>query len=98
MPRPEEVRVLIERTGQAGLAQAVEKTVKVHEFGSSGKKGYYISLTHKAPKPDQYRHMTQGAIGEGNLLLGFTLLMNNPKAVDQQSILAMLSSAKQERK
>ncbi len=97
-PRPEDVRVLIEKSGKAALPQAVEKTVKVQEFGSKAKRGYYVALTHKAPRPDQFRHMTQGAIGEGNLLLGFTLLTNNPKAIDRGAVLTMLASAKQEGK
>ncbi len=97
IPQPEEIRSLVERSGRAALAQAVEKTLAVQEFGSEvGKKGYYVRLTDKAPKPGEYRYMTQGGIGEGNLLLVFTFLTNSETTTDQQAVLKILSSAKQE--
>lgn len=98
-PQSDEIRRVIEQSGRAALSQAVEKTLTIQEFGSEvGKKGYYVRMTDKAPKPDEYRYMTQGGIGEGNLLLMFTFLTNSATTADQQAVLTMLSSAKQDLK
>ena len=87
----------VAQISQAALVQAVEKTVEIKEFGAENKKGFYFRLTENTPKPNEWVYRTQGAIHEGNLLLIFTLLSNDPKTKEQQIVFNMLVSARQVR-
>jgi hypothetical protein len=57
--------------------------------------GYYFSITDKAPNPGEYRYMTGGSIGVGNLLLNFTILHRVKDAQTVRDALSLLREAKQ---
>ncbi|HUL31095.1 MAG TPA: hypothetical protein VLZ03_11640 [Thermodesulfobacteriota bacterium] len=84
----EKVQTYVEKLGQELLPNAVETKVESHEIKGTTNVGYYFSVTDKAPNPGEYRYMTRGAIGVGNLLLSFTILH---RVKDSQSVLDALS-------
>ena len=93
---PEHLLKIVRESGQLAASQSAEQKLDVKEFGPGNWKGYYYRLTDKAPRPNEYRYMTQGAMSEGTILFTFTFLTNSEKAFDQDQFLRLLSSAQLE--
>ncbi len=70
------VKKMVEHAAQTAREQAVEKSLTVKEFRSGAHVGYYFSATDRAPKEEEYKYMTQGMFGLGEMLLTFTILTN----------------------
>ncbi len=91
----EKVRALIEKDGQKLLSKTVETKIALQEIKGVNTTGYYFFITDKAPNPGEYRYMTRGAIGVGNLLLNATVLHRVKESETVQEALSMLREAKQ---
>lgn len=94
--KPPEVKHLMEQRGKELLPTAEE--TELHLQGLRGPLcwGYYFSLTDKAPKPGEFKYLTQGALGLGDLLLSFTILTNEKESEVIREAKIMLRSARQE--
>jgi hypothetical protein len=91
---PEFLIQLVQDSGQKVLSQSAEQKLEVKELGPGVWKGYYFRLADKAPRPNEYKYMTQGAMSDGSVLFTFTFLTNSEKSLDQRQFLDLLSSAK----
>ena len=92
----ESLRGLVEAGANAAKAQAVEQSLTVQSFGAAEVQGHYFSATDRAPKPGEFKYMTQGAMSVGGLPVAFTILSNgNPKAAVEPT-LRMLAAARKE--
>lgn len=89
-----EVRRRVEEAGQRLLSRAMEADLALQELAGDGVSGFYFSLTDKAPRPGEYRHLTQGIALVGDLPLAFTILYNDSELGEQQAALEMLSKAR----
>jgi hypothetical protein len=87
---------IVRENGQMAASHSAEQKLDVKAFGPGNWKGYYYRLTDKAPRPNEYKYMTQGAMSEGTILFTFTFLTNSDKAFDQEQVLRLLSSAQLE--
>jgi len=78
------IKNLVEGAAVEASSQAVEKNINVKELTGSNI-GYYFSATDKAPKPGEYKYMSQGAVGINEIMGTFTILTNSPdsKVVEQ---------------
>lgn len=94
----EKVRALIEKDGQKLLLKTVETKIALQEIKGINHIGYYFFVTDKAPNPGEYRYMTRGAIGVGNLLLNATILHRVKESESVKEALSMLREAKQSAK
>ena len=74
-------------------SQAVEETLKIVELKGSSGRGYYFSATDKAPKPGEYKFMTQGILLVGELTVTFTILTNDNQKDTVNDALTMLRTA-----
>ena len=92
------VRPLVEKDGKKLLPSTAETKIVLKEIKGVTHTGYYFSVTDKAPNPGEYRYMTRGAIGVGNLLLNFTILHRLRNSQSVQEALSMLRDAKQRTK
>src|SRR5262249_33294142 len=72
--RSPDVRAIVERSGRALLTSAVEDRLVVEELGGAQVSGFFFRLTDRAPKPDEYTYLIQGALRLADLLLTFTVL------------------------
>jgi len=72
---------------------AVEKQLTLKELSGIGGRGYYFSATDRAPKPGEYKYMTQGMLKLGNLALAFTVLSNDAESDVVATALQLLSTA-----
>lgn len=91
----ERIRSLLPETSRKFVATSVEKQIRLNELRVPSGMGYWFSLTDGAPKPGEFKHMTQGAIPVGDLLLTFTALSHTPPPEAIQGALAVLATAVQ---
>jgi hypothetical protein len=94
----EKVGTFVEKDGQKLLLNAVEPNIVLKEIKGVNNAGYYFSITDKAPDPGEYRYMTRGAIGVGNLFLNFTILHRVKDSQSVRDALSVLQEAKQSTK
>lgn len=87
---------IIEKSKSAIAQQAVEKNIEVKPLGGKNS-GYYFGATDKAPKPDEYKYLIQGAASVGELLSTFTILTNDKEAETNVLALNMIRGAVHER-
>jgi hypothetical protein len=85
----EAVRELAERI----KPQAVEESIDIRPMEGASGTGFHFSVTDRAPPPDEYRYMTQGALQTGELILWFTILTNDGQQAAVADALSMLQSA-----
>jgi hypothetical protein len=92
-PTKDTLRRQVERTIESVKSQAVEKDLTAVEFQGASGPGFYFSATDPAPKPGEYRFMTQGILRVNELTVTFTILTNDGQEQVVQDALAMLQSA-----
>jgi len=92
------VRTLVEKEGQKLLPNVVETKIVLQEIQGVDHTGSYFIVTDKAPNPGEYRYMTHGAIGVGNLLLSATILHRVKESESVKDALSALREAKQSKK
>jgi len=92
---PDKVRAMIEKDGQKLLSKTVETKITLQEIKGASSTGYYFLITDKAPEPGEYRYMTRGGIGIGNLLLSATILHRVKDSESVKEALSMLREARQ---
>ena len=93
-----QVRAQVERNGLSLLSTAVEPQLVLEELRGPSGAGYYYSFTDNAPKPGEYKYLTQGGMGVGDLLLSFTILTHAKDSKPVQYALTMLREARQQMK
>jgi hypothetical protein len=94
----DKVRTLLEQDSQKLLPTAAETKIVLQEIRGVTHAGYYFSITDKASNPGEYRYMTRGFIGVGNLLLSVTILHRMKDSQAVQDGLSILRQAKQSTK
>ncbi len=94
----DKIRTSIEKEGQKLLPKTVETKIVLQEIKGLKNTGCYFSVTDKAPEPGEYRYMTRGSIGVGNLLLNATILHRVKESESIKEALSMLRDAKQSAK
>jgi len=94
MPETEEIRRMVAKAAEAAKSQAVEKNIPIQEIQSESVGGYYFSATDRAPKPDEFKYMTQGMLRVGELAVTFTILNNDGAEGAVPDALRMLKGAR----
>jgi hypothetical protein len=87
------LRQQVVRTIENVKSQAVENELTAVEFQGASGPGFYFSATDRAPKPDEYKFMTQGILKVSELTVTFTILTNEGQEQVVRDALAMLQSA-----
>ena len=95
-PSRDQLRATVERGVQGARTQAVEKELRVVEFQGRTGPGFYFSATDRAPKPDEYKFLTQGVLRVGELSVTFTILTNDGQDAIVKQTLDALKVATQE--
>lgn len=86
-PHRDVLRRLVESAADRVAPQSVEQKLPVKALEGPGKFGYYFSATDRAPKPNEYTYLTQGALVFGDLRISFVLLANGkPEPITQQTL------------
>lgn len=93
---PESLRRFVGIGAQDALSQAVEKTLPIQEFRGGGVQGHYFSATDRAPKPGEFKYLTQGAASVQGLPVTFTILSNGDPQLAVEPAFRMLKAARRE--
>ena len=72
--------------------QAVEKDIKLQRISKGDAHGYFVCVTDKAPKPDEYKFLCQGVVALKDLPISFTLLYNDGGKPDGEAVLSALKT------
>jgi hypothetical protein len=89
----ETIRQSVQRAADDTKSQAVEKSIPLVEFSSSTGPGYYFSATDRAPKPGEFKYLTQGILKVSDLTVTFTILTNEGQEQVTRDAIGMLQSA-----
>ena len=92
VPSDREVRANIERSIENVRSQAVTSSIPVRELKRDAVRGYYFSVTDRAPKPGEFKFMTQGTVVCGRLVVAFTVLSNDVTGKVEKDAVAMIGS------
>jgi len=92
--KPEIMRQKVQSAADSIKSQAVENELKLTEIRGNSGLGYSFTATDRAPKPGEYKIMTQGMIQVGEKVLAFTILTNAGQQNIINSAIAMLKTAK----
>jgi hypothetical protein len=92
----EDLRSLVESAASNAKSQAVEKSLPLQELRSADVQGSYFSATDRAPKPGEFKYLTQGAVSVRGLPVTFTILSNDNSRAAKDLALGMLRAARRE--
>jgi hypothetical protein len=93
---PDMLRRSVESAADQAKSQSTEKSLPIHSFGSGKVQGNYFSATDRAPKPGEYKYMTQGSMSVSGMPVGFTILSNGDAQAVVEPALRMLAAARRE--
>ena len=91
-PTANDIRALVQGAADRARPRAVEAELKLSDLAATGRHGYYFSATDRTPEPGGFRHLTQGAVAEGELRVSFTILANGEADEPTSQALALLRS------
>ena len=101
-PRPEvpvesaeQIRESVQRAADRLKPQVAESSLSVEELTGAKGPGYYFSATDKAPKPEEFKYLTQGMLLVGELAVTFSILTNDGQEKMRDAALDMLKRAAQ---
>lgn len=89
------LRKEVESAAEAAKPQAVERALEIKTLKGTSGTGYYFSATDRAPKPGEYKYLTQGIIPIGGLTVTFTILTNDGAQATVDTVLLLLRDASQ---
>ena len=94
-PDDGKIRSIVASAAKSAEAQSVEKSLSLRNFVGSSGSGCYFRATDRAPKPGEWKYLTQGMIRTGAIALTFTILTNDGQASIEKSALEMIRLAAQ---
>jgi len=90
---PKSIHAIVAKAAHAAEPESVEGKLGIVTMGGGRGPGYYFDATDKAPKPGEFKYMTQGAVGAGGVVCTFTILTSDKKSVVKTKALNMVSQA-----
>ena len=90
---PKSIHEIVAKAAQAAAPQSVEGKLSIVTMGGGRGPGFYFDATDRAPKPGEFKYMTQGAVGAGGVVCTFTILTSDKKSVVKTKALNMVSQA-----
>lgn len=93
-PTVQKIKELVQESAERVKPQSVEHVINVVELTGTSGKGYYFSATDRAPKPGEYKYLTQGILAVGELTVTFTILTNDSQGEIARDALTVVREAK----
>lgn len=90
---PDTLREIVRDQAERMRDQAVEQTLDIRRLQGTSGVGFYFVATDRAPKPEEFKTMNQGALQVGDLTVMFTILTNDGQDAVVEEAFAMLKSA-----
>jgi hypothetical protein len=79
---------------QSAESQSLEGKLEPKLITGAQGGGYFFKATDKAPKPGEFRYLTQGVLQCGSVTLGFTILSNEGQEATLKAAMEILASAR----
>ncbi len=76
-------------------SQSVEQSLPLIPISGRSGRGYYFFATDRAPKPGEFKYLTQGMIRTGDIALAFTILTNDGQQAAAKQALEAVRLAQQ---
>jgi hypothetical protein len=92
-----DVRKLVQSAADHVREGAVEKNIELKSLEGPGAHGYYFSATDSAPRPGEFKYLTQGTLTLGDIELIFSVLTNEGQNEIVKQALQMLGTGVHER-
>lgn len=93
---PANLRKFVESVGQNVLKQSDQERLELKEIVGHSGIGYLFDLTDKDVGSDEFKYLTQGALGVGNVVVVFSLFSRDNHEELRTQTLEMLKTAKQD--
>jgi len=74
---PASIRELVEEVGQDILEYSDQEELVLQQLSGGSGEGYYFNVTDSSARPGEYRHLTQGALAVGDVVLVFSLFTHD---------------------
>jgi hypothetical protein len=87
------LRAQVAAAARDAQSQSVEKSLLLRRLVGPAASGYYFTATDRAPKPGEYKYLTQGSVRTGAICLLFTVLTNDGQETIVSAALEMLRNA-----
>jgi len=87
------MRVSVQQGADKVKPSAIEQYLPVEPLPGAPGPGYYFSATDREPKPGEFKHLTQGMLLVGDVVVAFSILTNDAQEKVRDQALAMLKSA-----
>lgn len=88
------LRAKVSEAAKQTESRSTEGTLVIREISNTGGRGFYYAATDRAPKPGEYRYLTQGMIPVNDIALAFTVLSNDKDGATARAALDLLKSAR----
>ena len=87
------MRSSVQRAIDEAKPDSVEQEIPIRELTGASGPGFYFSATDKAPKPGEYKYLTQGIVKVSDLTVTFAILTNDGQEQVAKDALDMVRSA-----
>ena len=95
-PDDAKIKSTVASAAKSAETQSVEGSLALQEVVGPSGRGYYFRATDQAPKPGEWKYLTQGMIRTGGIALTFTILTNDGQAAMEKAALEMIRLAVQQ--
>jgi hypothetical protein len=89
-----QMRIAVQQQADKVKPQAAEPILTAEEFKGAPGAGYFFSATDPAPKPNEFKFLSQGMLLVGEVVVGFGVLTNDGQESVKEQAFAMLKGAK----
>jgi hypothetical protein len=87
------LRAIVTSAARSALSQSVEMTIPVRDLTGPEAHGFYYSATDRAPKPDEWKYLTQGMVNIDGAPFAFTILTNDGQEGIAKAALDLIRNA-----
>jgi hypothetical protein len=87
------LRAIVTSAARNALAQSVEMTIPVHDLTGPSVHGFYLFATDRAPKPGEWKYLTQGMVNINGAPFAFTILTNDGQETVAKTALELIRNA-----
>ena len=96
VPDDAKIRATVASAAKSLESQSVEGTLAIQDFQGTSGHGYYFKATDKAPRPGEWKYLTQGMVRTGAIALTFSILTNDGQEAVAKTALELIRVAIQQ--
>jgi hypothetical protein len=95
-PDDAKIKSTVASAAKSAEPQSAQGSLALQNLAGASGRGYYFRATDRAPKPGEWKYLTQGMIRTGGIALTFTILTNDGQAPVEKAALEMIRLAVQQ--